>query len=629
VPAAPKNVPEGSGMTATAPTPRAPAPSRAHDEPTPSSVRRVGRGVFAQSFGYWPAVKRPFVLGLLCILPASALELAGLLIIRHAVDGLLGGGMGTGEVALWAAAVLLLSLVKGAAKYGMRWYITGASRVFERRYRQDLFDHLLTLQPHDLRHLRTGDVMSRSVSDIEAVRMLLGPAVMYNAQALVVLPLALVTMFVIDPLLAAAMLLPFAGLAAVVKLAARPTQAWSHAAQERLAQLSTVAQENFSGIRVVKAFATEAVSSSVFARMGRSFLQANVKLATIRGTTSASISIVKDLGMLVILAIGGWHLVLDRISLGDFLLFNMMLNWALWPLIAVGWMLGMYHRAVAGARRLDEVFAIRPSVQDRPGSATADGGAPAPDAPVRGELEVRGLSWAWDGQPALHDISLTVPAGRVLGITGRTGSGKSTLVALLTRQVEPPPGTVRLDGRDVRDWPLAQLRRAIAVVPQDTFLFSESIRGNIAFAHDDLDLETIREMARAAQFDLDIEGFPRGYEELLGERGVTLSGGQRQRTAIARALAADPPVLVLDDCLSAVDSVTEQAILRGLRERLAGRTAIVVSHRVAALSLADHVVVLDDGRIVEQGGHAQLVRQGGLYAALNERQRLQEEIEAT
>ena len=616
----------------TSPSTRTGTARPAPDDPATIRVRRVGHGVFAQSLGYWPHVRRDFLAGLLCILPASGLELLGLLIIRRAVDGIMDATMATGEVALWAGLVMATALAKGAAKYGMRWWITGASRVFERRYRQDLFDHLLTLHPHDLRRLRTGDIMSRSVSDIEAVRMLLGPAVMYNAQALVVLPLALGTMFWIDASLAAALLLPFAALALVVKVAARPTQKWSHIGQERLAELSTVAQENFSGIRVVKAFATEAFSASVFHRMGASFLEANVKLATIRGLTSATISIVKDLGMLAILLIGGWHLVEGRLSLGDFLLFTMMLNWALWPLIAVGWMLGMYQRAVAGARRLDEVFAISPSVADTGGGAapgaTPDDPAPCAD-PVRGELEVRGLSWDWDGRAALRDVCFHVPAGTVLGITGRTGSGKSTLVALLTRQVEPPPGSVLLDGRDLRSFPLSRLRRAMGVVPQDTFLFSETIRGNIGFARDDLDAETIREMARAAHLDADVEGFPRGYDEMLGERGVILSGGQRQRTAIARALAADPPVLVLDDCLSAVDSMTEQAILRGLREKLAGRTAVVVSHRVAALSLADRIVVLDEGRVAEEGTHAQLVARGGLYAEIHERQRLEEEIEAT
>jgi len=589
--------------------------------------RTPGEGepsTFAQALSYWPSVRGRFLAGLACAVPLTAIDLGVIWIFMRLFNGIFGedttgGDMPFATIAWLGAAVMGLTLAKGAAKYAMRLWVTGASRRFEQLYRQDLFEHLMTLSPQDIARVRTGDIMARSVSDIEAVRMLLGPAVMYNAQSVLVLPAALVVMAIIDGPLTLALLIPFIGLALVIKFAAKPTQHWTQLGQERLADLSTVAQENISGIRVVKAFATEAFSESVFKRMGRAFLESNVRVAVIRGTTGAVITIIKDVGVLLIVLIGGWHIIEGRLSIGEFMLFNMALAWSLWPLIAVGWMLGMYHRAAAGARRLNELFAVRPSVVE------AD--EPVNLRDVRGEIEVRDLSWTWNGTPALDDVSLKVPAGTTLGITGRTGCGKSTLVQLLTRQVEPPIGSVFLDGIDVRRLSLDSVRGAMGVVPQDSFLFSETIRSNIGFAGEHIEDETIREMARAAHVDADIEGFDDGYDEMLGERGVTLSGGQRQRTTIARALAVDSPVLVLDDCLSAVDSVTEQAILRGLQDKLKERTAVIVSHRVAALSLADHIVVIDEGRVVEQGTHQQLTRKGGLYAELRERQELEAEIE--
>jgi ATP-binding cassette subfamily B protein len=575
---------------------------------------------FDRAIGYFPRVRKKWLWGMAAIPIASGLPLLVIILVTGLVDDIDQGNLPTDDALRWGALVLLLIAVASLGKFLMRYAITGASRDFERIYRQDLFAHLMTLSPRDLSGVRTGDIMSRSVADIEAVRMLLGPGVMYNAQALVVVPAALVAMAFTDLALMGVMLIPFIGLALVIKIAARPTQRWSQLAQEHLADVSIAAQESFSGIRVVKAFAAEPRAGTVFRRMGRQLLTANLSLATLRGVTSAGITAVKELGVLAILLLGGWHIVEGSMSKGDLLRFLMLLGYALWPLIAIGWMLGMWHRALAGYERLEALFTIQPSVAARQGAAQP--------ADVRGELEVRDLSFAWDGVDVLHDVSFSVPAGGTLGITGRTGCGKSTLVQLISRLVEPPPGTVSLDGHDVRDLDPAFLRRSVSVVPQDTFLFSESIQDNIAFAGPHVDEQRVRRAAELARVHDDIEGFSHGYDELLGERGVTLSGGQRQRTAIARALAADPPVIVLDDCLSAVDSVTEQEILANLRNTLEGRTAVIVSHRVNALQLADHILVMDEGRIVEQGSHAELLDSGGLYADIAEMQAIEEEIEA-
>lgn len=583
-------------------------------------------GPFARALSYFPQVRGPWIRGMVCNLPVIAIDLGIPILVGLAIDGLMQGTRTFGDIVPIGVLIVVLAIIKGVFKFHWRYLVTGASRDFESALRQDLFDHLVKLAPADLARVRTGDVMSRAVADIEAVRLFLGPGIMYLSTMVVIVPLALTVMARINAALMLALLVPFALLATIVWISARPTQRWSQEAQERLADIATVAQESFAGIRVVKAFATEAVSASHFRRMGEAFLDANVKLAGLRGITSASISAVKDLGALLVLALGGWAIVRGTMTVGDFWVFNEFLVKVFWPLVALGWMLGMYHRAVIAARRIEELFALTPSVADRPGAR-----APAPSGatPRPPRLETKGLTFGWEpGEPALRDVSIRVADGEILGITGRTGCGKSTLVQLLCRQVDPPAGTVFFDGRDVREVPLDLLRSTIGVVPQDTFLFSETLHDNIAFGRARASRDEVEDAARVARLHEDVLELDHGYEQLLGERGITLSGGQRQRAAIARMLAVDAPIMVLDDCLSAVDAVTERRILSDLRARLAGRTAVIVSHRVAALSLADRVVVMDEGRVVEEGRHEELVAAGGFYADLDERQRLEAELEA-
>lgn len=576
-------------------------------------------------FPYLRRYRAPIAWGLVLVVVANAFTLAGPFFIKRAIDRLGAPGVTSETVLRYAALVVGTALVGGAARYGMRELLNGVSRRVEFDLRNDFFRHLLRLDAGFYARVQTGELMSRATNDLQAVRMVAGPAYMYLANTVVVSIFALSLMVWIDARLTLLALLPMIALPPVTLGFGRVIHRRFEQIQEQFGTLSTVAQENLAGARIVRAYGQEEAQTERFRTLSEEYLRRNVELARTSGMFHPLLSLLAGLGLVIVLWVGGRQIMRGEISVGDFVAFGLYLAMLTWPLISLGWVVNLFQRGAASMGRIRTVLDARPAITD-----PTD---PVHLPEVRGELELRKVSFRYPGteRDVLRDVSLRVPVGSTLAIVGPTGSGKSTLVHLLARLWDPDEGEVRLDGVSLRRLPLAELRAAIGVVAQDGFLFSESIGRNLALGFDEPDPAArearVRAAARVAQLDGTVSGFPAGYDTLLGERGINLSGGQKQRATLARAIARDPRVLLLDDALSAVDTHTEREILRGLREVLAGRTSVIVSHRVSAVMGADQIVVLDDGRIVERGTHAELIRRGGLYAALQHRQLLAEDLE--
>ena len=580
---------------------------------------------FARIRPYLPRYKGAIALGMLAIPLSRGLDLAIPWLIGRGVDELERGDL-TWTLRTYFLVLLGLALVKGVFKFAMRWYLVSASRRFEEDFRNDLYRHILTLPPSWTQSMRSGDLMARLAWDVEAVRMFVGPGVMYLTETLFMIPAVFVLAWY-DWGLALLLLLPLGIIAWTMKHYAEPIHAESMKGQERLSDLSNVAQENFAGVRIVRSFATEPHQIDRFERASDDYRAQQLRIARLRGRNWTLMLSAKDLGMLVLISAGCWRLMAGEVTLGQFWLFVMYLGLLFWPMVALGWMVGMFQRGRASMQRLNAILDTPPAIPDHPD--------PYRPSEVRGELELRGLTFAYDEQPILEGVDLKVPAGSVVGVTGPTGSGKSTLVSTLPRLLDVAPGQVFVDGVDVVDWDPTTLRRAIGYVPQEAFLFADTLRENLALGRDpvvdggaDEGDGPLLDAMRAAHVDRELLELKDGLDSVVGERGVTLSGGQRQRATIARALAADPRVLVFDDCLSAVDADTDAAILHDLTRAVRGRTALLVSHRVAALSMADVVLVLDAGRVVEQGPPAELLAKRGRFWRLHERQKDEEELGA-
>jgi ATP-binding cassette subfamily B protein len=507
------------------------------------------------------------------------------------------------------------AIFRGVARY----LLLDASRQAEYAMRNDLFAHLQRMHLGYFQHQRIGDLMARLTNDLTAVRQMLGPALMQGSFTVMTFIFALLSMLSVSVKLTgiAMILMPFASLA--FWWVGRKVHVRFERLQAKFGDLSTKAQENFSGIRVVKAFSQEDPEVRDFARVNREYVGRAMGLTAMQGLIWPTMSFILGLAVLSVLYVGGQDAIRGELSIGQLIQFVAYLYLLSWPMIAIGWISNMFQAGWASLIRLQEIFDARPAITDPIDPVTT---------PIRGEVEVRGVSFAYGQTIVLHDISFKVPAGGSLAVVGPTGSGKSTLVNLLPRLFDVQQGEVLIDGINIRRYPLPQLRRAVGYVPQETFLFSVPLRDNVAFGVDRALTDAQIEWAGdVSQLNKDVEDFPARYDTMIGERGVTLSGGQKQRTAIARAVAKDPQVLILDDALSAVDTYTEAEILRRLRGVMRERTSIVVAHRISTVKDADLILFLDGGRITERGTHRDLLELGGLYAQMYRRQLLEEELE--
>lgn len=531
--------------------------------------------------------------------------------------------------------------LKGLLSFSTRWILIGVSRDIEFDIRNDLLDRLLILEPEFYVRNRTGELMSRATNDLNQVRMVLGPGIMYSATTLVTMVMAILLMFKLSPSLTLWVLLPVPVVALVVRHFGKVIHELYEKIQAALAALSVKVQENLSGVRVIRAYAQEDAQIRGFDKPNREYVSRNVKLIRTWSMFMPSLQALIGTTFLIVLWKGGFLFLRNQLSLGGLVSFSNFLTLLVWPMIALGWVTNIFQRGAASMGRLTYILNAQPRIDDR------DAKIPATQE-VRGEIEFRDLTFTYPtmlsgdgnaaavstngtgaraGHPILSNINLRIPAGSTLAIIGPTGSGKTTLAALVARLWDAPNGELLIDGRPIREWPLETLRRAIGYVPQDTYLFGDTLGENIAFGLPKYDAERVREAVEVASLEGDIEDFTEKYETVVGERGITLSGGQKQRTAIARALVRNPKILILDDALSAVDTQTEERILSRLRGIMADRTTILISHRTSTVQDADQIVVVRDGQIIERGRHEDLLARGGYYADLYHKQLLEEELE--
>jgi len=551
---------------------------------------------------------------------SAAFSLLKPLIVGGAVNEL-AKAVTRGALVRYGLLLVGASMCEGLFLFLQRRIIIGESRRIEYEMRNDFYGHLQSLPVAYYQEQRTGDLLSRATNDLASVRMLIGPAVMHALSSLIVVIGAFVMMLRINREMALLSLISVPVIILMVRYFGQRIHVKFKAVQDYFGDISARVQENLAGVRVVRAFGRERAESQLFAAMNREYVGRNRTVIKLTAMFYPGLHAMIGLLFCLIFYLGSRAMILGTLSIGSFIAFQLYLGRMVWPLIALGWVTNLFQRGMASMVRLHEVWSIQPDVQTDSGERVL--------VPVRGEIEIRHLNFTYGGssRPTLRDIDLHVRPGETVGIVGRTGSGKSTLLALITRTFEPPPGTILIDRRPIESFPTSQLRQWIGAVPQETFLFSESIAENIRFGRRDASPEDVQESAGLAGLSGDVASFPQGLETLIGERGITLSGGQKQRTAIARALVRDPAILILDDSLSAVDTNTEEQILRALREIRKGRTALIVSHRVSSVKDADTIIVIDDGRIVERGTHDTLLEQDGYYANLYRRQTLEEEIE--
>jgi ATP-binding cassette, subfamily B, multidrug efflux pump len=579
-------------------------------------------------FPYMKKYRGSFAVGTVCVFFNNGIWILFPQVVRRAVGDLTNSFEKHQALrhSLLTYALLLMAVAcgRGIFQYLTRWILIGVSREIEFDLRNDFFRHLETLSYSYYQRTRTGDIMARATNDLNAVRMLLGPAIMYSANTVVFTAGALAFMLSISPRLTLYAFLPLPIVSITIQYFGKQIHERFEKIQEMFSEISARAQENFSGARVIRAYAQEEQEVAGFEKANREYIGRSLPLVRLMGMLWPSLEAMLGFAIVLVLWLGGREVLQGRIKVEDFVAFNLYMVQLTFPIIALGWVINIFQRGTASMGRINQILVEKPEIVDGPEvnvtakAAGADG--------LEGEIEFRNLTFAYNGKPVLHDVNLRIPAGSSLAIVGPTGSGKTTLVSLIPRIYDAAAGSVLIDGRPIREYSLEFLRANIGFVPQETFLFSESVRENIAFGKADASDAEVRAAAEAANIAEDIESFPEKYRTLVGERGITLSGGQKQRTAIARAIIRNPRILVLDDALSSVDTHTEDKILNHLREVMQGRTTIFISHRVSTVRNADMIAVLHSGRVVELGTHAELIERNGYYTDLYNKQLLEEEL---
>jgi ATP-binding cassette subfamily B multidrug efflux pump len=558
--------------------------------------------------------RRGVALGMAALIVKDVLNALQPLIFGWGIDSLT-RGLAMSKVVMFAGILIALSAAKGLFQYWMRVILIGMSRDVEFDLRNDIFAHLIRLSSAFYGKYRTGDIMARATNDLNAVRMMVGPGLMYWTETMLTFVIVVAVMAFVDLPMTLIALLPAPIVSAVVIFFGRMIHTRFESIQKMFSDISSRVQENLAGVRVVRAYVQEQYELRRFEELNREYIRENISLARASGMFMPLLQSLIAIAFLVVLWAGGMRLLAGKISIGDFVMFNMYMGMLSWPMIALGWVVNLMQRGNASLARIYEMMAEKPEI--------ADPVSPKEFRELRGDIEFRNVS-----AQALKGISMHIAAGQTIAIVGHTGSGKTTLVHLIPRLIDPSNGSVLLDGTDLRQVSLHKLREQIGFVPQETFLFSATLGENIAWGVRNATEEDIRGAADLAGLTTDIAGFPNGFQTMVGERGITLSGGQKQRTAIARAILRNPKILILDDALSSVDTLTEERILSGLQTMMKDRTTILISHRVSTVRHADNIFVLEHGEIVEEGSHLELISQGGYYADLYQKQLLEEELEA-
>jgi ATP-binding cassette subfamily B protein len=561
------------------------------------------------------------LIGLVALLIVDVLQLIIPRIIKHAIDDLTWGAIPSSRLLLYGGEVLALALGIGGFRYVWRYLLLGAARRIEKALRDRFFLHLQSLSPSYFSRTKVGDLMAHAINDIEAVRMSLSLGIVFLVDTIILGVLTIFFMIYIHPLLTLYAILPMPLITVITLFFSRTIHDRFEVLQKTFASLTERVRESIAGIRVVKAYVLEEEEKGKLSQLSQDYIRKNVNVTKVWGMFFPIILFFSNLSMVIVLYLGGRLTIFQSISTGDFVAFMSYLGLLAWPMMALGWAINVIQRGAASMDRLNKIFKEVPEISD--GLEVTGSGE------LKGGIEVKGLTFSAGngGNPILQDIQLTIPEGERIVIVGRTGSGKTVLCNLLARLLKSPQGSLFIDGTEIHRIPLKRLRRSIGYVPQDTFLFSETIRENIAFGRIEAKDQEIEEAARIAQIYDEIMEFPEGMNTVIGEKGITLSGGQRQRVAIARALLMNPPIFILDDALSSVDIQTEERILEGLEKFLEGKTTILITHRIAPLRKADRIVVLDEGRVVEIGTHTTLLARGGIYATLYWQRELEEELE--